>query len=92
MNFALSDADVAEHAQDGLERMVALPPVATMGTEHHATGDELLADLRPGRVFMMGDNPALPPMPRRPTLADFFRLRLDPLHRPPHAAQRPPRP
>jgi hypothetical protein len=27
---------------------------------------------------MMGDNPALPSMPERPALADFFRLRLDP--------------
>jgi len=27
-------------------------------------------------VFMMGDNPALPKMPARPTLLDFFRLRL----------------
>ncbi len=66
------------HGQEGLERIAALPAVATMGTAHHATGDELLARLRPGTVFMMGDNPALPPMPERPTLADFFRLRLEP--------------
>ncbi|MFJ4774010.1 hypothetical protein ACIP88_33715 [Streptomyces uncialis] len=35
---------------------------------------------KPGEVFMMGDNPALPAMPERPTLADFFhrRLALDP--------------
>ncbi|GAA3459149.1 HD domain-containing protein [Saccharothrix longispora] len=64
--------------QEGLERMTALPHVATLGTEDHASGEELLARLAPGRVFMMGDNPALPPMPARPTLADFFRLRLDP--------------
>jgi len=27
-------------------------------------------------IFMMGDNPALPKMPERPTLGDFFRLRF----------------
>ncbi|WP_371666557.1 hypothetical protein OG985_46865 [Streptomyces sp. NBC_00289] len=66
------------HGQEGLERMAVLPSIAMMGTAHHATGEELLAELRPGKVFMMGDNPALPPMPERPTLADFFRLRLEP--------------
>ncbi|MDT9682808.1 hypothetical protein RND61_12105 [Streptomyces sp. TRM76323] len=66
------------HGQEGLVRMTALPPVATMGTALHSTGHDLLERLRPGRVFMMGDNPALPRMPQRPSLADFFRLRLEP--------------
>ena len=29
-----------------------------------------------GAVFMMGDNPALPRMPDKPTLLDFYRLRF----------------
>ena len=34
-----------------------------------------------GAVFMMGDNPALPRMPEKPTLLDFFRLRFGPVTR-----------
>ncbi len=62
--------------QEGLERMIALPAAATLGTDHHIDGARTLARLGADRVYMMGDNPALPPMPARPTLADFFRLRL----------------
>ncbi|MFI9329422.1 hypothetical protein ACIGZJ_17980 [Kitasatospora sp. NPDC052868] len=65
-----------ESGQEGLERMTALPAVATMGTSQHLDGAQWLARLGTGRVYMMGDNPALPPMPDQPTLADFFRLRL----------------
>ena len=75
---SVTTEDFPRNGQEGLERVIAPPPAATMGTAHHTTGDELLAELRPGRVFMMGDNPALPRMPARPTLADFFRLRLEP--------------
>ncbi|GAA3990753.1 hypothetical protein GCM10022247_06930 [Allokutzneria multivorans] len=56
--------------------MTVLPAIATLGTEKHLSGNQHLAQLEPGKVFMMGDNPALPKMPKRPTLADFFRLRL----------------
>jgi hypothetical protein len=53
------------------------PAVATMGTPLSDCQGALLAQARePGTVFMMGDNPALPKMPERPTLRDFFRLRL----------------
>jgi len=41
--------------------------------------DALLAQLGPGTVMMMGDNPALPKMPAKPRLLDFFRLRFDDL-------------
>lgn len=68
----------APHGQEGLERLATGAPLGTLGTEHHVTSEQLLKELRPGRVFMMGDNPALPRMPERPTLADFFRLRLEP--------------
>jgi hypothetical protein len=35
----------------------------------------------PDTVFMMGDNPALPTMPERPALKDFFLLRFGPFAR-----------
>ena len=31
-----------------------------------------------GKPFLMGPDPRLPPMPEKPTLADFFRLRFGP--------------
>jgi hypothetical protein len=37
--------------------------------------------LRPGVVFMMGDNPSLPKMPRTPRLLDFFQLRFNAIAR-----------
>jgi hypothetical protein len=61
-------------------RQVVAPPPATttMGTPAHGAKGALPAQLRePNTVFMMGDNPALPRMPERPTLGDFFRLRFD---------------
>jgi hypothetical protein len=36
----------------------------------------LLAKLDEGHVMIMGDNPALPRMPAKPQLLDFFRLRF----------------
>jgi HD domain len=53
------------------------PPAAVMGTPASAQHDALVAEGRhPDTVFMMGDNPALPKMPERPTLRDFFLLRF----------------
>ncbi|MFE9661873.1 hypothetical protein [Streptomyces sp. NPDC005955] len=57
-------------------RIICPPAAATLGTDDHRSGSEWLSSRRPGQVFMMGDNPALPVMPERPTLADFFRLRF----------------
>jgi hypothetical protein len=36
----------------------------------------VLAALGPDAIMMVGDNPALPRMPDKPTLLDFFRLRF----------------
>src|SRR5437764_4698361 len=50
-----------------------------MGTPLSGAQSALLAEAhRPDTIFMMGDNPALPAMPERPALRDFFRLRLSP--------------
>ena len=66
-----------DDAVDRRRRVIIPPAVATMGTPLNGRQGELIAQARePGTVIMMGDNPALPPMPERPTLQDFFRLRL----------------
>jgi hypothetical protein len=59
------------------KRQLIYPPaVGTMGTPAYEARSKLFQELGPDTVFMMGDNPALPKMPERPTLADFFRLRF----------------
>jgi hypothetical protein len=67
-----------DDAVRGKRTVIPAPAIATMGTP--ATGEKfaMLGESRkPGTVFMMGDNPDLPRMPDRPTLGDFFRLRLE---------------
>ena len=66
-----------DDAVGGTRRIIVPPAAATMGTALHGCQGALMAEARrPGSLVMMGDNPALPPMPERPTLADFYRLRL----------------
>ncbi|GAA1327549.1 HD domain-containing protein [Pseudonocardia xinjiangensis] len=67
-----------DDAVRGRRRVIAPPSTATIGTPAHGAKAALKAELdQPNTVFMMGDNPALPKMPERPTLGDFFRLRFD---------------
>ncbi len=61
--------------QAGRERQICPSPVAWRGREAD-TEREQLARLGPDVVMMMGDNPALPRMPQRPRLVDFFKHRL----------------
>jgi hypothetical protein len=72
---AAADADPG-YPQAGLERMIMPSPIANIGTGNADVEKPLLARMGPGHVFMMGDNPALPRMPEKPTLLDFFRLRF----------------
>ena len=66
-----------DDAVDRTRRVIVPPAAATMGTPLNGCQRALMAEARrPGSLVMMGDNPALPPMPERPTLADFYRLRL----------------
>jgi hypothetical protein len=58
-----------------VEYLIMPQPIATTGTGVPNNEAELLARLKPGTVFLMGDNPALPTMPERPTLVDFFERR-----------------
>jgi hypothetical protein len=64
-------------AVDQRRRIMMPATTALMGTPAAEHRDALsgLAG-RPDTIVMMGDNPDLPTMPERPTLADFFRLRI----------------
>jgi hypothetical protein len=81
---SLRDAGLANWIREPLDdavdhtRQILFPPaVATMGTALGDCQGALLAQARrPDTVFMMGDNPALPQMPERPALKDFFSARL----------------
>jgi hypothetical protein len=66
----------ANWPQAGRERLIVPAPVGICGTEIPNPERDLLARLDAGHVMMMGDNPALPRMPARPRLLDFFRLRF----------------
>jgi hypothetical protein len=81
---SLRDAGLANWIREPLDdavdrkRRILFPPsVAIMGTPLGDCHGELLAQARrPDTMFMMGDNPALPKMPERPALKDFFQARL----------------
>src|SRR5437763_8768050 len=86
---SLRDAGLANWIREPLDdavdrrRRIILPPAAaTMGTPLSACQGALLAESRhPDTVFMMGDNPALPTMPERTVLKDFFLLRFSAIAR-----------
>ncbi len=61
--------------QAGRERLIIPAPVGHIGTDHDVDELALLQRLDGNVVMMMGDNPALPRMPERPTLLDFFKCR-----------------
>jgi len=62
--------------QAGLERLILPPPVSLVGSGQLDIEAAVLRRLKPGTVLMMGDNPALPKMPARPKLLDFFKYRF----------------
>ncbi len=65
-----------EMPQAGRERMIVPAAVGLRGTGVEDPEPAMLAGLDAQHVMMMGDNPALPRMPAKPTLLDFFRLRF----------------
>jgi hypothetical protein len=72
-----SDQAVPTIAPQGGRRRLILPhPIANLGREQPELERELLAQLGPDCVFMMGDNPVLRKMPEQPQLMDFFNLRF----------------
>jgi hypothetical protein len=72
-------ASDAAYPQAGRRRLILPSPVGRIGTPIPNPEAALLAQLAPDTVMMMGDNPALPAMPAKPQLLDFFRLRFDDL-------------
>ncbi len=62
--------------QSGCERMILPSPIGRIGTNTPDPEGELVAKMDDTHVFMMGDNPALPRMPEKPTLLDFYRYRF----------------
>ena len=67
--------------QAGRMRLILPSAIGTIGTGAPDIEPELFEAMQLGAVFMMGDNPALPRMPEKPTLLDFFRLRFGSISR-----------
>jgi len=67
--------------QAGRRRLILPSAIGTLGTGAPDIEPELFEAMQRGAVFMMGDNPALPRMPEKPTLLDFFRLRFGSISR-----------
>ncbi len=65
-----------EYPQPGRTRLILPQPIAIAGSRVPDPEAALLARLDADHVMMMGDNPALPRMPAKPTLLDFFRARF----------------
>jgi hypothetical protein len=66
-----------DDAVDRRRRIVMPPAAAAMGTPLNDYHVPLLNESRhDDTIFMMGDNPDLPVMPKQPTLRNFFELRL----------------
>jgi hypothetical protein len=63
--------------QAGRRRMMAPSKIGLAGTGLPDPELAIVGRVGSDAVMMMGDNPALPPMPARPRLLDFFRARLD---------------
>jgi hypothetical protein len=64
--------------QAGRERMVLPQPIANFGSDGIAEPETAMLRhmMDTGAVFMMGQNPALPVMPEKPRLLDFFHYRF----------------
>ena len=71
----MAQDDDNSYPQAGKRRMTLPPPVA-MPANDGAMEREMLAQMDPETVFMMGDTPKLEKMPEKPTLLDFFRYRF----------------
>jgi hypothetical protein len=68
--------DGGDYPQGGRSRMIMPQPIAVVGAGEANPERRLLQRMDPEHVFMMGDNPQLPRMPKAPKLLDFFRLRF----------------
>ena len=69
-------ADELEHRQ--MEELGERVVVNKSLLFHLADGERTLGPRTRGRRQLMGEDPRLPPMPEKPTLLDYFRLRFAP--------------
>src|SRR3569832_2498748 len=69
--------ELEEEKMHEMERIITKSTIAHMMDGHVTmdTGPAMKAK-HPGKYFLMGDDPRLPPMPEKPTLVDYFRLRF----------------
>ena len=58
------------------KRLILSQPIAIPTDIACEAERAVIAELKPGTVMMYGDNPALPKMPDKPRLLDFYRLRF----------------
>src|ERR1700730_13542966 len=68
--------EAAAYPQAYRDRLILPQPISALGTGAPNVEKAMLQRMSTGAVFMMGDNPALPRMPKAPKLLDFFRLRF----------------
>ncbi len=76
-----SENETREPSEHRRRRLILPQPMSLLGTGQLDVETELMAQLGPDTIFMMGDNPALSTMPDRPELLDFFRQRFTPFTR-----------
>jgi hypothetical protein len=69
--------ELEEHMMHELERIVTKSTLHYLndGKQQMDMGPAILAQ-NPGKHFLMGPDPRLPPMPAKPTLVDYFRNRF----------------
>ena len=69
--------ELEEHMMHELERIVTKSTLHYLndGKQQMDMGPAILAK-NPGKHFLMGPDPRLPPMPEKPTLVDYFRNRF----------------
>ena len=84
MNEHAHPLSVSERADElEEEKMHEMERIITKSTIAHLMDGEVKMDTSPemkakypGKFFLMGDDPRLPPMPEKPTLVDYFRHRF----------------
>src|SRR6185312_4088207 len=69
--------ELEEEKMHEMERIITRSTIAHLmdGRVTMDTSAEMRAR-HPGKFFLMGDDPRLPPMPEKPTLVDYFRHRF----------------
>ena len=69
--------ELEEEKMHEMERIITRSTIAHLmdGNIKMDTSPQMRAK-HPGKFFLMGDDPRLPPMPQKPTLVDYFRHRF----------------